>query len=84
MTARLFGTVGAFSKILPPSHMRDLDRFFGTRKFPYLTLGIRDLKAKSGRVSGLKVCLGGGMPIITLGITGLHEILSRDYGIEEP
>ena len=24
------------------------------------------------------------MPKITLGITGLHEILSRDYGIEEP
>ena len=24
------------------------------------------------------------MPKITLGIKGLHEILSRDYGIEEP
>ena len=24
------------------------------------------------------------MPKITLGITGLHEILGRDYGIEEP
>ena len=28
--------------------------------------------------------LGRGMPKITLGITGLHEILARDYGIEEP
>ena len=28
--------------------------------------------------------LGRGMPKITLGITGLHEILVRDYGIEEP
>ena len=46
-------------------------------------LGIRDLKAKSGRVLGLKVYVGGGMPKITLGITGLHEILGRDYGIEE-
>ena len=24
------------------------------------------------------------MPKITLGITGLYEILGRDYGIEEP
>ena len=54
------------------------------RDFPYLNLGIRDLKAKSGRVLGLKVCLGGGMPKIILRITGLHEILGRDYGIEEP
>ena len=46
-------------------------------------LGIRDLKAKSGRVLGLKVSVGGGMPKITLGNTGLHEILGRDYGIEE-
>ena len=35
-----------------------LKRFFGTRDFPYLKLGIRDLKAKLGRVLGLKVCLG--------------------------
>ena len=28
--------------------------------------------------------LGRGMPEITHGITGLHEILARDYGIEEP
>ena len=42
------------------------------------------MKAKSGRDSGLKVCAQGGMPKITLGITGLHQILGRDYGIEEP
>ena len=24
------------------------------------------------------------MPELTLGITGLHELLGRDYGIEEP
>ena len=52
--------------------------------FPYLKLGIRDLKAKSGRDSGLKLCAGGGMPKITLGITGSKEIAGRDYGIEEP
>ena len=46
--------------------------------------GIRDLRVKSGGVSGLKVCQGGEIPIITLGITGLHETLGRDYGIEEP
>ena len=49
-----------------------------------MKLGIRDLKEKSGRDSGLKVYARGGMPKITLGITGLHEILGRDYGIEEP
>ena len=50
---------------------------------PYLKLGTRDLKAKSGRVSGLKVCAGGRIPKIALGITGLHESLGWDYGIEE-
>ena len=59
-------------------------RFFGIRDFPSLKLGIRDFTAKSGRDSGLKVCAGGGMPKIALGITGLLEILGRDYGIEEP
>ena len=49
-----------------------------------MKLGIRDLKAKSGGVWGLKVCPGGGIPKITLEITGLHETLRRDYGIEEP
>ena len=63
---------------------RVLRRFFGTRDFPYLKLRTRDLKAKSGRVSGLKVCLGDGMPKIILGITGLHEILGQGYGIEVP
>ena len=43
------------------------------RDFPYLRLGIRDFKAKSGRDSGLKVCAGGGMPKLTFGITGLPE-----------
>ena len=54
------------------------------RDFPYLRLGIRDFKAKSGRDSGLKVCGGGAMPKVTLGITGLPEILGRGYGIEKP
>ena len=54
------------------------------RDFPYLKLGIRDFIAKSGRDSGLKVCARGGMPKITLGITGLLEISGRDYEIEKP
>ena len=33
--------------------------------------------------SGLKVRVRVRMPILTLGITGLHEILGRNYGIEE-
>ena len=35
--------------------------------------GFGILKGKSGRDSGLKVCAGGGMPKVTLGITGLPE-----------
>ena len=50
------------------------NKFFGTR----------DFKAKSGRDSGLKVWAGGGMPKVTLGITGLPQILGGDYGIEKP
>ena len=53
------------------------NRFFGIQDFPYLRLRIGDFKAKSGRDSGLTVCAGGGMSKITLGITGLHEILDR-------
>ena len=44
------------------SSKKVLKRFFGTQDFPYLKLGIRNLKVKSGRVLGLKVCLGTGMP----------------------
>ena len=55
----------------------------GIRDFPYLMLGIWDFKVKQERDSGLKVCTGGVMPKITLGITGLHEIMDRDYKIEE-
>ena len=36
-----------------------------------LKLGIPDFRPKSGRDSELKVCAGGGMPKITLGITKL-------------
>ena len=63
---------------------RVLDRFFGIRDFPHLKLGIRDFKAKSERDLLLKVFEGGGMPKITLGITGLHEALDRDYRSEKP
>ena len=33
------------------------------------------------RDSGLTECAGGEIPKITLGITGLPEVLGRDYGI---
>ena len=49
----------------------------------YVNHGIWNRKAKSGRDSGMKVSAKGGMPKITLGITGLHETLGRDYGIWE-
>ena len=58
--------------------------FSGIRDFPCLKLGIRDFTARSGKDSGFKVFAEGGMPKITLGITGLLEILVRDYGIEKP
>ena len=58
------------------------DNFFGIRDFPNLKLGIEDFK--SMRDSGMKVCTVGGMPKMTFGIPGLHEIWGRDYGIEEP
>ena len=58
--------------------------FFGIQDFPYLKLGIWDFMAKSSRRdSGLNVCARGGMPKITIGITGLLQILGQDYGIEE-
>ena len=51
-------------------------RFLGIRDFPYLTLGIRDFKAKSSRDSGLTVCAGRSWGVgcqKTLGITGLKN-----------
>ena len=54
----------------------------GISDFPYLKLGIRGFKVKQERDSGLKVCAGGVMPKITLGITGLHEIMGRDTRLE--
>ena len=68
----------------PRPLLRVTNRFTRIRDFPYLKLGIRDLKAKPGRDSELKVRAGGGMPKITLGITGLRVISGRDYGIENP
>ena len=53
------------------SFKRVPNTFLGIRDSPYLKLGIWGFKAKSGRNSGLKVCAGGGVPKITLGITGL-------------
>ena len=52
--------------------------------FSVWKLEIRDFTARSGLDSWLKVCAAGVMPKITIGFTGLHEILGRDYGIEEP
>ena len=50
-----------------------LNKFCWIRDFPHLKLGIRDFKAKSERDLGLKVCAGGAMPKITLGITGVKN-----------
>ena len=42
--------------------------------------GIREIQARLG-IENIK---GGGMPKITIGITGLYKILGGDYGIELP
>ena len=55
------------------SIMRVPNKFFGMRDFPYLRLGIREFKAKSGWDSGLKVCAEGRVPKI--------KNNPRDYGI---
>ena len=54
----------------------------GIREFPYLKLGIRD----SGFSSKIRASfgIGGAMPKKPSGLKGLHQILGRDYGIEEP
>ena len=64
--------------------MRIPSRVFGIGDFPYLKLEIRDMKAKCGRDSGLKVGLVLASHLAPVGITGLHQILGRYYGIEEP
>ena len=46
--------------------------------------GFGILKKNKSKILHEKVCARGWMPKITLGNTGLHEILSRDHGIEEP
>ena len=51
--------------------------------FSNFKLEVRDFKTKSTQDSGLKVCTGGGMPKITIGIKRLLEILGQDYWIEE-
>ena len=49
--------------------------------FPLFEARDSGFQSKIGRSLGLKVCQEGEIPKITLGITGLHEILGRDYGI---
>ena len=56
---------------------RVLNRFYEIRDFPYLKLGIRELRAKSRRDSGLKVCGRVRMPEMTLGITGLKDPIGK-------
>ena len=79
-----FISKNSFSSFIVIALYKGPSGFFGIRDFPYLKRGIQDFKAKSGRDSGLKVRAGDGMPKTTLGITGLLEMLGRDYGIKEP
>ena len=62
---------------------RVLDSFFWIWKFPHLKLRIQDCKAKLRQVSGLKVYMEGGCQKSKIK-TELQEIMSWDYGIEEP
>ena len=63
------------------SGRRVSNTFFGMQDFPWGS-GFGILKRNPGEIRDWKVCAGGGMPKITLGITGLPEILGRDCGIE--
>ena len=75
--------MGTRHKKIPPAtqaschaNKRVPKRFLGIRDFPYLKLGIRDFKAKSGRDSGLTVYAGRSWGVgcqKTLGITGLKN-----------
>lgn len=57
------------------------NRFSRIQDFLYLKLGfgIQEIQARLG----IENITGGGMPKITIGITGLCKILGGDYGIEE-
>lgn len=65
--------------------MRVPKRFFRILDFPYLKLWIRDFKAKRGTKFGIEIMRGMWVAKnkLTIGITGLNEILGRDYGNEE-
>ena len=65
------------------SGRRVSNTFFRMQDFPWGS-GFGILKRNPGEIRDWKVCAGGGMPKITLGITGLPEILGRDCGIENP
>ena len=65
------------------SGRRVSNTFFGMQDFPSGS-GFGILKRNRGEIRDWKVCAGGGKPKITLGITGLPEILGRDCGIENP
>ena len=52
--------------------------------FPLFEVRDSGFESNIGASFGIESMHGSGMPSITLGITGLHEILSRDYKIEEP
>ena len=56
---------------------------FRSRDPGFFLFEARDSGFREKRV-GIESMLERGMPKITLGITGLHEILARDYGIEDP
>ena len=70
------------SAVFSGQMMRVSIRFFGMRDFHNLNLGIWDFKVKAGRDSELKVSREVGCTKKYIGITGLHEIGARDYGIE--
>ena len=61
------------------------NRSLGIRDFSCLNLGIRNFNEKSGRHSGLKLSREVACrKKRNIGITWLHEMWSRNYGIEEP
>ena len=71
-------------------HGRRINNFEGPQYvfrdpgFPLFEVRDSGFESKIGASFGIESMHGSGMPSITLGVKGLHEILSRDCKIEEP
>ena len=64
--------------------MRVINRFFGIRDFPYLKLGIRDFKAKSGKIRDWKYARELKDPKKSSGLRNCKKFLVGITGLKNP